>query len=296
MYKIIGSDGKEYGPVSLDRIQQWVAEGRVNARTQVRAAGSEEWMKAAELPEISSMLATRSGAPEPLSAAPPGGSAAPQNRLAVASLVLGILSIVTCVVSGIPAVICGHVALNRARREPHRYGGPGMALAGLILGYVSLVVLPLVILPAMLLPALSHAKGRAESINCINNMKQIGLAYRIWALDHGDEFPFNVSTNRGGTLELCAMGQDGFDSNPALHFQVISNELSTPKILVCAADTKKQPAFTFVNLQPANITYQVRTGTNINENNPQGVLVVCPIHGHVLRCDGSVQAGRNGRR
>src|ERR1035438_6830120 len=85
MYKIIGSDGKEYGPVSLDRIRQWVAEGRVNARTQVQAAGSEEWIQAADLPEISLMLAARSGAPEPLSA-PPAGAAAPQKGLAITSL------------------------------------------------------------------------------------------------------------------------------------------------------------------------------------------------------------------
>jgi hypothetical protein len=75
----------------------------------------------------------------------------------------------------------------------------------------------------------------------------------------------------------------------------MSNELSTPRILVCPADTKKQPALDFLNLQPANVSYQVCTGTNVNENNPQAVLAVCPIHGHVLRCDGSVQAGRKRR-
>jgi Domain of unknown function (DUF4190)/GYF domain 2 len=295
MYKLIGSDGREYGPVSLDRIQQWVAEGRINARTQVQAAGSEGWLRATQIPEISSMLAARSGAPGALSAPPPGSTDAPRKGLAVTSLVLGILSFLTCILTGIPAIICGHIALSRARREPAQYGGPGMALAGLILGYVSLVMLPLVIVPAMLLPALAHARGQAQSISCINNMKQIGLAYRTWALAHGDEFPFNVSTNQGGTLELCTMGRDGFDRNPAFHFQVMSNELGTPKILVCAADTKRQPALDFISLQSVNVSYQVRTGTNINENNPQAVLAVCPIHGHVLRCDGSVQPGRKRR-
>jgi hypothetical protein len=171
-----------------------------------------------------------------------------------------------------------------------------MATAGLVLGYISLVVVPFVLLPAMLLPALSRAKARAQSVKCVNNMKQVGLAVRVWAIDHDGEYPFNLSTNKGGTLELCARGSDGFDRNAAFHLQVVSNELSTTKILVCPGDTKKQPALDFQSLQPAHVSYQMRSGTNINETVPEEVLAVCPIHGHELMCDGSVQAGRKGGR
>src|ERR1017187_9579944 len=73
---------------------------------------------------------------------------------------------------------------------------------------------------------------KAQRITCVNNLKQIGLSFRIWALDNDGHFPFNVSTNSGGTMEFCAMGPDGFDRNAALHFQVMSNELSTPLLLV----------------------------------------------------------------
>ena len=120
-------------------------------------------------------------------------------------------------------------------------------------------------------------------------MKQIGLAFRVWAIDNDGNYPFNLSTNNGGTMELSVRGVDGVDSSAARIFQVMSNELGTPRILVCPADSKRQPALNFQSLQPANVSYRVYSGTNITETNPQEVLAVCPIHNNVLLCDGSVQ-------
>jgi hypothetical protein len=293
MYRIVGADGKEYGPVGIEQMRQWRAEGRINAQTRVQEAGTAVWKTAADFPELG--FAPTAGVPSPGSSPPPlttGQAAGQQNSLAITGFVLGLLSLVCLpVLAGIPAIICGHLARGRARRLPGLYGGAGFALAGLIMGYVSLLVV-LVIFPALLLPALSQAKGRAQSVSCANKMKQIGLSFRTWAIDHDDNFPFNVSTNKGGTLELCAPGNDGFDRNAALHFRVMSNEFSTPKILVCPADRKRQPAQAFLNLQPAHVSYKLRTGSDINETHPDQVLAICPIHNNVLRCDGSVQRER----
>ena len=297
MYQFIGADGKEYGPVGIEQMRQWIADGRINAQSRVKLAGSAEWKAATDFPELGLKsavgLSGPGSAPPPLPAGPTKG---PQKGLAITSFVLGLLSL-TCfgLLAGIPAIICGHVARSRTRLVPRQYGGAGFALAGLIMGYVSLLV-TLVILPALLLPALSRAKGKAQRISCVNNMKQIGLSFRVWAIDNNGNFPFNASTNNGGTLELCLPGSDGFDRNAAVHFQVMSNELSTPKILVCPADTKKQPAFNFVSLQPGNVSYQVFSGTNVTEVNPDRVLAVCLIHNNVLLCDGSVQSVTKARR
>jgi hypothetical protein len=138
------------------------------------------------------------------------------------------------------------------------------------------------------------SERKAQRINCDNNLKQIGLAFRIWEGDHGDQYPFNLSTNVGGTLELCDPDQDGFDRNAWLFLQSMSNELSTTKLLICPRDQSKSVAASWAGLKAPNITYRFRSGTRISEANPREILAVCPIDGNVLYCDGTV-LGRNGK-
>lgn len=135
---------------------------------------------------------------------------------------------------------------------------------------------------------------KAQRISCVNNLKQIGLAFRIWEGDNGDQYPFNVSTNRGGTMEMCARGADGFDSNSFLHFQAMSNEVSSYRILVCPEDRSKTVALNWGNLSASNVTYRLRTGPGVSETNSHAILLVCPIDGNVLYCDGTV-LDKNGK-
>jgi hypothetical protein len=146
---------------------------------------------------------------------------------------------------------------------------------------------------AMVLPALAKAKAKAQSIACVNNMKQINLAARLWAGDNNDQYPFNVSSSKGGTLEFCERGGDGYDRNAYRHFQVMSNELNSPKLLVCPGDSGKKAAADFAELQSWHVSYQIRTGPKVNDTNPNEVLIYCPTHHHTGRTDGSVQAGQS---
>lgn len=52
MYKIIGADQKQYGPISGDQIRQWISEGRVNGQTIACAEGSEDWKPLSQFPEF----------------------------------------------------------------------------------------------------------------------------------------------------------------------------------------------------------------------------------------------------
>jgi hypothetical protein len=114
-----------------------------------------------------------------------------------------------------------------------------------IIAAVAIVVGLFVLLPALRKPQINSAR-----INCVNNLKQVGLAYRLWAGDNGDKFPMQVSTNTGGTMELVQSGA----AYP--HFQVMSNELSTPKILKCPEDKLRVTANHFgPALRDTNISY-----------------------------------------
>ena len=131
---------------------------------------------------------------------------------------------------------------------------------------------------------------------CQNNLKQIGLSLRILAYDHHDAYPFNISTNKGGSLEYCQRTTDGFDANSLRHFRVISNELNNPNLLVCPADTSKQaadfwsPSWNWGKLAPSNVTYQIRSLSKLSLSHEK-VLILCPFHGIELRWDGAVVEG-----
>jgi prepilin-type N-terminal cleavage/methylation domain-containing protein len=101
-----------------------------------------------------------------------------------------------------------------------------------------LVVIAIIaILAAMLLPALAAAKRKAQKINCTSNLKQVSLSFRLWEGDNSDKFPMALSTASGGQQENVATAAGQANVNPNLVFLCMSNQLQTPKICWCPADT-----------------------------------------------------------
>jgi hypothetical protein len=72
MYKIIGADKKEYGPVSADQLREWIQQGRVGAQTLTQAEGQTDWRPVGDLPEFAEILAAKSpAAPPPFASGSP---------------------------------------------------------------------------------------------------------------------------------------------------------------------------------------------------------------------------------
>ncbi len=130
-----------------------------------------------------------------------------------------------------------------------------------------LVVIAIIgILAGLLLPALAGGKKRATRIVCENQLQQIALGFQSFAHDHGSKFPFQVSTNDGGTLEYVQSGvfSGGIFDTGYRSFQALASVLQTPRILVCPADTRT-PAADFDSLQNSNLSYFVATSARYNE-------------------------------
>src|SRR5271154_7199554 len=87
-----------------------------------------------------------------------------------------------------------------------------------------LVVIAIIaILASMLLPALARAKQKAQRISCVNNLKQVGTAYRVWENDNGDKYPQTQTMSLGGCTEELTTGTGVAGNFAFLPYSVMQN-------------------------------------------------------------------------
>ena len=170
-----GKEAQQFGPIDEATLRARIATGEVSGSDLLWTEGMVEWIPLSKVSQFSDPTPqVGSGeSPEkyvtndPASPyAPPAASpvapvvgggvqlAPPTSGLAIASMVCGILGLFFCfcggMLLGIPAVICGHMALKQTGSEspgiPPRMGGRGMVIAGLIMGYIGILLLIFVII------------------------------------------------------------------------------------------------------------------------------------------------------
>lgn len=130
-----GEAGLQAGPVSEERLAELIASGRIGPATLLWKEGMPHWLPLAQVSANGS-----------LPMVPPNSGfnlmhPTTTSGLAITSLVCGIVGLVTCfVLLGVPAVICGHMALHQIANSRQLVVGRGMALAGLICGYLCLLI------------------------------------------------------------------------------------------------------------------------------------------------------------
>ncbi|MBC8094888.1 MAG: DUF4339 domain-containing protein [Akkermansiaceae bacterium] len=143
MYRMMGADGKEYGPVSADQLRTWMREGRVNAQTYILAEGGREWKMFGSLPEFT----RHSG----FQAAPPGPirmDYLPRrtNSMATTGLILGMVALTfgLCCCYGFPfnllGLIFSLIGYSEIRKAPDIYNGQGIAIAGIVISILSILL------------------------------------------------------------------------------------------------------------------------------------------------------------
>jgi hypothetical protein len=202
MYKIYGTDQKEYGPINEETLRQWIADGRVNAESYVLPEGAAEWQTVGSLPEFSASF--QQAAPPPglkfsqeaqTARAYNAGAYSPQamqqpvltaktSGMAITSLISGIVGFFSCGVGGIVGLIFGLLSLSKIKKSQGLLRGKGLAISGISVSAVSLVFY------LCLIPFVADKFGSGvKSAKCTVNQALLFGAITNYANGHNNQLP-----------------------------------------------------------------------------------------------------------
>ena len=150
-----------------------------------------------------------------------------------------------------------HSQGERVPRTREAFSLIELAIVTLVIGILVALVLPTVMRPG-------HVGSKR--FGCVDNLKQVGLAARIFGNDNEDKFPWEVSTNQGGSREFVPVPFSAFR-----HFQAMSNEFSTPRILICPRDQQRSRATNFASFRD-NGALSYFVGLDARDANTSSIL------------------------
>ena len=129
---------------------------------------------------------------------------------------------------------------------------------------ILIILATLGVLAALLLPRIAAGRAQSRRLDCISNLKELGLAARMWSNDHDKSFPWQVSTNDRGVLEFASAGAADRLILP------LSKKLNSAQILACPSDKLRRPAETFGTFTSANLSYFI--GLDALDDDPSMIL------------------------
>lgn len=189
MYKIIGADGKEYGPITADLLRKWIADGRANAQTRVQLEGTTEWKTLGEFPELAAMLPALN---MPTISAGAGASASAAEQVkgpAIGLIVTAALGFVATIAGTLWNLFGAAAGLNQPGMTPEmqRVLAAFSGTLGIISGVLGILTSGLILFGALKMKkCTSYGWAMAASIialvPCVSPCCLVGLPIGIWAL------------------------------------------------------------------------------------------------------------------
>ena len=233
----IHKNGQQLGPFSEAQVAEMLRSGMLEQDDLAWTPEMPDWKPLSSF----SIFQTQSNQLQsPISevANTPSKLVQKNEPLTIWALVLGIISILGCsfggFIVGIPAVICGHIGLSRIKRQPS-LGGRGMAIAGLITGYLGILTLP--IAASLALPAITGAVDRGKATQMLSNMRQIHMAV-LTAQNDG------VTTGKPNL---------GFPASAKIKSKAALKEMLVSEGYITADDLEK---LKFNDMSVANVSYE----------------------------------------
>lgn len=197
MYKIIGADGKEYGPITAEQLRQWIAEGRVNAQTKIQPEGATDWRSVSEFPEFATASAgppPSPGAPGPIPTIQPtsvpvsADAAAKVSGPAIGLIVTAILGLLANVVGLLWQLVAGKAAAPpQGMTQQMEQIFKVYAAFGMVSSFIAIALAVLILIGALKMKklegyGLAMTASIVAMIPCISPCCLLGLPIGIWSL------------------------------------------------------------------------------------------------------------------
>ncbi len=191
----VAKNGEKSGPFEKEQVYRGLVAGELSGSDLGWCEGMANWEPLSKLIPPP----TSNPAVQPVFGATtiPGAVpivAAGSSKLALISMTCGILSFFTLGLTSIPAVIMGHIARYRITKSKGTLSGSGMALAGLIMGYLCIVLTFIAILAALAIPAFTSVQQKANQTKAMSNAKQLVIGMKQYAADHDGSLPPTLET------------------------------------------------------------------------------------------------------